>query len=472
MDVAAIRADQPTGSQDTGGPDTGGPDTGGPDVGGPGIGGPGVGGPGIGGPGIGGPGIGGPGIGGSDIGGPGTGRHDTASQDTGAHDIARRYAAVRAHTEHLSAALSPEDQCIQSMPDASPAKWHRAHTTWFFEQFILRSFAPDYRPFDQAFAYLFNSYYEAVGARHPRPMRGMLTRPSNHDVTRYRLHVDAAMMALLPDLDDAAAAALVELGLNHEQQHQELLLTDMLHAFAQNPLAPAVLPGWRTPAGAESPAGFVGFSGGIAGIGHAGGGFCFDNETPAHRALLHDHMMATRLVRNREWVDFINDGGYRTATLWMSDGWAQVQAQGWTAPLYWQQRDGSWWQIGLGGLTVADPEAPVRHISWYEADAFARWAGARLPTEFEWEAACRHPHIRETSGHVWQWTSSAYSPYPGYRPAAGAVGEYNGKFMVNQMVLRGGSLATPPGHTRPSYRNFFHPDKRWQFSGLRLARDA
>ncbi|HTW71830.1 MAG TPA: ergothioneine biosynthesis protein EgtB [Acetobacteraceae bacterium] len=394
-----------------------------------------------------------------------------ADLPTGSQDMARRFAAVRAHTEHLAAALSAEDQCIQSMPDASPAKWHRAHTTWFFEQFVLQTFAPDYRIFDPAFGYLFNSYYDAVGARHPRPMRGMLTRPPSQDVTRYRRHVDAAILRLLPH-SDAAATSLIELGLNHEQQHQELLLTDMLHAFAQNPLAPAVLPDWRAPAGAAPPTRFVGFSGGIARIGYQGNGFCFDNETPAHRVLLHDYMMATRLVRSSDWVDFIRDGGYRTPTLWMSDGWAQVQAQGWTAPLYWQQRDGQWWQMGPGGLQPLDADAPVRHISWYEADAFARWSNARLPTEAEWEAAGAHPDIHEISNHVWQWTSSAYSPYPGYRPAPGAVGEYNGKFMVNQMVLRGGSLATPAGHSRPSYRNFFHPDKRWQFSGLRLARDA
>ena len=392
-------------------------------------------------------------------------------EQAGSQTMAARYAAIRGHTEHLAAALTAEDQCVQSMPDASPAKWHRAHTTWFFEQFVLRQFAPQYRVFDPAFGFLFNSYYEAVGERHPRPMRGLLTRPSIENVAAYRAHVDAAMERLIPALPDDAAA-LVELGLQHEQQHQELLLTDMLHAFAQNPLAPAVLPDWQEPDGALPPTTFVSFGGGVVRIGWQGNGFCFDNEMPAHDALLHDFAVASRLVRNAEWLDFIRDGGYRTATLWMSDGWAQVQSQGWSAPLYWQERDGAWWQMGLGGLAPIDPNGPVRHVGWYEADAFARWAAARLPTEAEWEAASFHPDIHETTGLVWQWTSSAYGPYPRYRPAAGAVGEYNGKFMVNQMVLRGGSLATPAAHTRPSYRNFFHPDKRWQFSGLRLARDA
>ncbi len=392
-------------------------------------------------------------------------------EQAGSRGMAGRYAAIRGHTEHLAAALTAEDQCVQSMPDASPAKWHRAHTTWFFEQFVLRQFASQYRLFDPAFGFLFNSYYEAVGERHPRPMRGLLTRPSIEHVVAYRAHVDAAMERLIPALPDDAAA-LLELGLQHEQQHQELLLTDMLHAFAQNPLAPAVLPDWQEPAGAVPPTTFVSFGGGVVRIGWQGNGFCFDNEMPAHDALLADFAVASRLVRNAEWLDFVRDGGYRTATLWMSDGWAQVQSQGWTAPLYWQERDGAWWQMGLGGLAPIDPSGPVRHVGWYEADAFARWAAARLPTEAEWEAASFHPDIHETTGRVWQWTSSAYGPYPRYRPAAGAVGEYNGKFMVNQMVLRGGSLATPPTHTRPSYRNFFHPDKRWQFSGLRLARDA
>jgi ergothioneine biosynthesis protein EgtB len=385
--------------------------------------------------------------------------------------LPRRYAAVRAWTEQLAASLSDEDQCIQSMPDASPAKWHRAHTTWFFEQFVLAVFEPDYQVFDRDFAYLFNSYYEAVGPRHPRPARGLLTRPPAERVGAFRRHVDAAMLRLLARLPNEAAG-LVELGLQHEQQHQELLLTDMLHAFAQNPLAPAVLPDWREPAGSAGPTCFVDCAGGLVEIGHPGAGFCFDNETPAHSVYLRPYRLASQLVRNGEWAEFIADGGYRTATLWMSDGWACAQANGWSAPLYWREGDTGWTQLGLGGLAPLDPDAPVRHVSWYEADAFARWAGARLPTEAEWEAASDYRDIAELTSHVWQWTCSAYSPYPGYRPVAGAVGEYNGKFMINQMVLRGASLATPANHVRRSYRNFFHPDKRWQFSGVRLARDV
>jgi ergothioneine biosynthesis protein EgtB len=384
--------------------------------------------------------------------------------------LPQRYAAVRAWTEHIARSLSDEDQCVQSMPDASPAKWHRAHTTWFFEQFVLGAFVPGYQVFDCDFAYLFNSYYEAVGPRHPRPNRGLLTRPSAQRVGAFRRHVDAAMQRMLAQLPNEAAG-LVELGLQHEQQHQELLLTDMLHAFAQNPLAPAVLPDWCEPAGAAGPTRFVDCAGGMVRVGYPGGGFCFDNETPAHDVWLQPYRLASRLVRNGDWLDFITDGGYRTPALWMSDGFACAQANGWSAPLYWREHGGSWQQMGLRGLASLDPEAPVRHVSWYEADAFARWAGARLPTEAEWEAASGCDDIAEQTSHVWQWTASSYSPYPGYRPVAGAVGEYNGKFMINQMVLRGGSLATPAGHTRPSYRNFFHPDKRWQFSGVRLARD-
>ena len=383
-----------------------------------------------------------------------------------------RYRAVRTHTDHLVKDLTPEDQGAQSMPDASPAKWHRAHTTWFFEQFILVPHMPGYAVFDETFCFLFNSYYEAVGARHPRPMRGLLTRPSAEQVSAYRAHVDAAMDRFLAAPLSPDLAGLVELGLNHEQQHQELLVTDMLHAFAQSPLRPAMARDGFAPDGAPGPTRFVPIKGGVHRIGHVGPGFCFDNETPAHDVLLRDFAIASRLVRNDVYQAFIADGAYTTPTLWMSDGWATVQAQGWTAPLHWFEQDGTWWQMEPIGPRKLDPEAPVRHISWYEADAFARWAGARLPTEAEWEIASQDPGMREVDTHVWQWTDSAYRPYPGFSPVEGAVGEYNGKFMVNQMVLRGGSLATPPGHTRPTYRNFFHPDKRWQFSGLRLARDS
>ncbi len=383
----------------------------------------------------------------------------------------RRYAGIRAHTEDLAADLTPEDQCVQSMPDASPAKWHRAHTTWFFEQFVLRRFLPGYRPFDPDFAYLFNSYYEEVGPRHPRPIRGLLTRPGSAQIAAYRRYVDTSMERLLAD-PPPGAAGVIEIGLQHEQQHQELLVTDMLHAFAQNPLAPALSPRWREPPGDTGQPRFVPQPGGLVEIGHAGDGFCFDNEQPRHRVFLPPFLLANRLVRNAEWRQFIADGGYRTPTLWMSDGWARVQSDGWQAPLHWRETDGNWRQMGPGGLAPLDPEAPVRHICWYEADAYARWAGARLPTEAEWEAASASAELREMTGHVWQWTASAYSPYPGFSPPPGAIGEYNGKFMVNQMVLRGGSAVTPPGHARPTYRNFFHPDRRWQFSGVRLARDV
>jgi ergothioneine biosynthesis protein EgtB len=382
-----------------------------------------------------------------------------------------RYTAIRNFTENLAAALSAEDQCIQSMPDASPTKWHRAHTTWFFEQFVLMPNRPDYQAFDRDFNYLFNSYYEAVGPRHPRPNRGLLTRPSVEQVAAYRTHVDGAMLHLLEDLPNEAVD-LVELGLQHEQQHQELLLTDILHAFAQSPLQPAAMPDWQEPETGAMSSGFISCGGGELQIGHRDAGFCFDNETPGHTVYVHPYQIHSRLVRNAEWLAFIEDGGYRTPTLWMSDGWACAQANDWTSPLYWRHMHGSWWQMGLRGLTSLDPDSPVRHISWYEADAFARWSGARLPTEAEWEAAATHPEMDEKTSHVWQWTASAYAPYPGYRPAAGAVGEYNGKFMINQMVLRGGSMVTPIDHTRPTYRNFFHPEKRWQFTGVRLARDV
>ena len=382
--------------------------------------------------------------------------------------LAQAWRATRAHTELLSASLTPEDQCIQSMPDASPAKWHRAHTTWFFEQFILVPHQPGYTPFDPRFQFLFNSYYEAVGARHPRATRGLVTRPSVDDVTRYRVAVDAAMEAFLP-VASPEALALIELGINHEQQHQELLLTDMLHGFAQNPLAPAVIPGWQEPSPAPGRATFVERSGGIARIGHRGDGFHFDHEAPSHQMLLPPHALASHLVRNAQWADFIADGGYRTVSLWMTEGWDRAGAEGWAAPLHWRGDASGFTEMTLAGEVPLDPQAPVRHVSWYEADAFARWSGARLPTEAELEAG--HTHIAEFTGHVWQWTNSAFLAYPGFRAAPGAVGEYNGKFMINQMILRGGSAATPAGHARPSYRNFFQPEKRWQFTGLRLARD-
>jgi ergothioneine biosynthesis protein EgtB len=383
-----------------------------------------------------------------------------------------RYNGVRAFTERLASCLTAEDQCVQSMPDASPVKWHRAHTSWFFEQFILVPHMPGYRIFDADFQFLFNSYYEAVGARHPRPQRGLITRPSTEAVSAYRAHVDAAMRQFLAAGDASHLAELIELGLQHEQQHQELLLTDITHVFAQNALAPAAMPFWRPAPPETGQAGFVEFSGGKAEIGHTGHGFCFDNETPRHQVWLEPYRLADRLVSNRDWLNFIAGGGYANVLLWMADGWAALQAEGWQAPLYWRQEDKIWRQFGPNGLASLDLDAPVRHISWYEADAFARWSGSRLPTEAEWEAASGDPRLLQMTGQVWQWTASAYSPYPGFRPVPGAVGEYNGKFMINQMVLRGGSAATPPGHSRPSYRNFFHPDKRWQFTGLRLAQDS
>jgi ergothioneine biosynthesis protein EgtB len=383
-----------------------------------------------------------------------------------------RYVSVRNYTESLIAALTDEDQCVQSMPDASPAKWHRAHTTWFFEQFVLGPHLRGYQVFDPDFSYLFNSYYEAVGARHARPARGMLTRPPTALVSQYRDHIDAAMARLLP-VASTEVAERVELGLQHEQQHQELLVTDMVHAFAQNPLFPAMLPSWQDAPGPAGPARFVDCPGGLVDIGtEAAESFAFDNETPRHRVFLAPYRLADRLVTNGLYAEFVESGGYRTPTLWMSDGWAQVQALGWEAPLYWHLRDGVWLQFGPGGLVPLVPDAPVRHLSWYEADAFARWAGARLPTEAEWEAAERNTALHDMAGRVWQWTNSAYLPYPGFHAAEGAIGEYNGKFMIGQMVLRGSSDATPPRHARPTYRNFFHPDKRWQFAGLRLAKES
>jgi ergothioneine biosynthesis protein EgtB len=380
------------------------------------------------------------------------------------------YRAVRAETERRAALLSPEDQVVQSMPDASPTKWHRAHVTWFFEQFLLRPHATDYKVFDERFAYLFNSYYVAAGPRKARPQRGLITRPTTGEVGDYRSHVDAAVCALIETTEDVAKLIpIIEIGLHHEQQHQELLLTDILHAFSHNETHPAYDPQWQWP----RPSGEVAAAGaqiaGIHMIGHGGDSFCFDNEQPAHQVVLRPVRLAPSLVTNGEWLEFMADGGYATPTIWLSDGWAAVEAQRWEAPGYWQKLDGVWHAMTLGGLRPIDPAAPVCHVSYYEADAFARWSNKDLPTEGEWEVAAKSGALSDAYGIVWQWTRSAYTSYPGYRAAPGALGEYNGKFMINQLVLRGSSLATPAGHTRPSYRNFFYPTARWQFTGLRLA---
>jgi len=382
------------------------------------------------------------------------------------------FADVRAETERRAVPLSPEDQIVQSMPDASPIKWHRAHTTWFFEQFLLVPNDANYKLFDERFPYLFNSYYVAAGPRHARPQRGLITRPDCAEVAAYRAHVDAAVERLILSASDKKVAELstvLETGLHHEQQHQELMFTDILHAFAQNPTHPSYDKGWKPPRTGRSVRDFVDVAPGTHAIGHDGDGFSFDNEGPRHEALLQPVRIGRHLVTNAEWLEFMADGGYTTPSLWLSDGWATVEAQGWTAPGYWEDRDGAWFAMTLAGLKAIDPDAPVCHVSYYEADAFARWAGMHLPTEAEWEVAARGGSLADAFGVVWQWTRSAYLPYPGYRAADGALGEYNGKFMINQMVLRGSSLATPFGHERLSYRNFFYPAARWQFSGVRLA---
>ncbi len=385
------------------------------------------------------------------------------------------FRSVRAETDKRAAPLSGEDQVVQSMADASPTKWHRAHTSWFFEQFLLVPHRSGYRRFDERFAYLFNSYYVAAGPRHARPMRGLVTRPNVEEITAYRAHVDAALEDLIGAADSAMLEKIIpvlEIGLHHEQQHQELILTDILHAFAQNPTHPAYDKDWQPPRAQANSKGYADLAGGIHTIGHEDKGFSFDNEGPAHQVFLRPARVARNLVTNAEWLEFIAAGGYATPTLWLSDGWAVAETEGWHAPGYWRQIDGAWFTMTLGGLRAIEPDVPVCHVSYYEADAFARWAGKRLPTEAEWEIAARDGAIADAFGIVWQWTSSPYVAYPGYRPLEGALGEYNGKFMVNQLVLRGSSLATPPGHARPSYRNFFPPPARWQFSGLRLADDA
>ena len=412
------------------------------------------------------------------------------SRDT-AGDLARRFAAVRGLSEALVAPLSDADATVQSMDDASPAKWHLAHTTWFFEAFVLRDHVAGYRLHDERFPFLFNSYYEAEGRRHARGRRGMVTRPTLDEVLAYRAAVDAALLDALGDLPPAATE-LVALGCHHEEQHQELLVTDILHLMSENPLESAIWPAApKVPVAMPGAIRWTHSAERVVEIGHDGQGFAFDCEGPRHRALIPAHAIADRTVTNGEWQRFIADGGYRDPRLWLSDGWGWVQREGITAPLYWEQRDGVWTRFGLDGRRAVDPAAPVTHVSFYEADAYATWAGARLPTEFEWEAAAAahdagggnqmdrggavepRPAAKGPAffGDVWEWTGSAYRPYPGFRAVKGAVGEYNGKFMNGQFVLRGGSCATPRGHARASYRNFFYPHQRWQFTGVRLAKD-
>jgi ergothioneine biosynthesis protein EgtB len=415
------------------------------------------------------------------------------TQSRSAESLPSRYERIRNLTVTICRPLEVEDYVAQSMPDASPAKWHLAHTSWFFEQFLLKMLLPGYTPFQAGFEYLFNSYYQTVGPMHQRPQRGLLTRPTVQEVMQYREHVDQHMQKLLDARgDDDQVVSLVALGLNHEQQHQELMLTDLKHLFSCNPLLPAYCK--KPPAPQEhrtaTQMSFHSFEGGVREIGASGKHFCFDNETPRHRTLIEPYALGDRLVTNGEYLEFIREGGYRRAEFWLSDGWSTVAQEGWNRPLYWSANLDA--EFTLKGLQSLDPASPVCHISYYEADALARWAGARLPTEAEWEFAAEslpvrgnllrgevlhplpangQPGVKQMFGDVWEWTASPYVAYPGYRPASGALGEYNGKFMCNQLVLRGGSCATPFDHVRASYRNFFYPQARWQFMGLRLARD-
>jgi ergothioneine biosynthesis protein EgtB len=430
-----------------------------------------------------------------------------------------RFHQIRKFTDSLCAGLEPEDCVVQSMPDVSPTKWHLAHTTWFFETFILKKFVPGYRAEIPEYAYLFNSYYNAAGDMHRRDLRGLISRPTVNEAQRYRVSIDSHMDDLLSNSDESLLheiEPILVLGIHHEQQHQELLITDIKHVLAQNPLYPVFREpktGGRssaTPGSQSSPLQFIDFEETVTSIGHDADGFAYDNEGPQHRALVSEFSLASRPVTNGEYIAFIEDNGYSRPEFWLSLGWMTVNEQRWNAPLYWTKRDGAWWNFTLSGLRPVDQSEPVTHVSYFEADAYANWAGARLPTEFEWERAASscpiegnfvetelfHPVAASASsggalakpdvsaekpkqrrqlvqmfGDVWEWTRSAYSPYPGYRAASGALGEYNGKFMCNQYVLRGGSCATSRSHIRHTYRNFFQPEKRWQFTGIRLARD-
>jgi ergothioneine biosynthesis protein EgtB len=426
----------------------------------------------------------------------GTAINDLSWSELDAQTLADAYQRVRQTTDRLTVNLSAEDQNLQSMPEVSPVKWHRAHTTWFFETFVLGPEAPEYPPFDPDFAFLFNSYYNGVGRQYPRAQRSLISRPDKERVGAYRRHVDQAMGAFLSCLDQRQVrrlAPLIVLGLNHEQQHQELIVTDIKHSFSHNPSRPA----WTRaaePADTDDEIEWVTVRGGLIRVGQTGESFCFDNETPSHQVFVKDFQIASRPVTCGEFQEFIADDGYQRAELWLSDGWDWVRRDSIRAPLYWSGDGDEWTDLyTLGGQRQLDPAEPLCHVSFYEACAFAHWAGARLPTESEWELAATpcdpsvghysdsmrlHPRRVQTGqqlngmfGDVWEWTASSYAPYPGFKPASGAVGEYNGKFMANQMVLRGGSCATPMGHIRASYRNFFYPVDRWQFSGLRLARD-
>ena len=415
-----------------------------------------------------------------------------------ASDLIERFRQIRNFSTRLCQGLQPEDCVVQSMPDVSPTKWHLAHTSWFFETFVLKVWMPEYKPAVPEYAYLFNSYYNAAGTMHRRDLRGLISRPTVEETFRYRAHIDDCVVDLISNADDNSLSeieAVLILGFHHEQQHQELLVTDIKHVFAQNPLHPIFWPRKKTEQqNAVDAQRFIHFEETIVSIGHEGSAFSYDNEGPRHRALVSAFELASRPVTNGEYIEFIESGGYTKPEYWLSLGWITVNEQRWEAPLYWEKRDGKWWNFTLSGFRPVDEAEPVTHVNYFEADAFANWSGARLPTEFEWERAATgvsmdgnfvesetfHPapaptsspnELRQMFGDVWEWTRSSYSPYPGYRAAPGALGEYNGKFMCNQYVLRGGSCATSRSHIRPTYRNFFQPEKRWQFTGIRLARD-